>query len=80
MLSAQFYIERPRTHFTKGGGLQKGLIVEMIDKPDVDKLLRCVLDACTGIVYVDDCQVVTCVATKQYQRPAGMNLMIQEVA
>jgi Holliday junction resolvase RusA-like endonuclease len=26
-------------------------------KPDVDKIARCVLDALTGIVYVDDAQV-----------------------
>jgi Holliday junction resolvase RusA-like endonuclease len=39
-------------------------------KPDVDKLARAVLDALTGIVYVDDAQVVTLTASKIY-RPSG---------
>ena len=35
-------------------------------KPDIDKLLRAVLDALTGVVFVDDSQIVTVIATKQY--------------
>jgi Holliday junction resolvase RusA-like endonuclease len=35
-------------------------------KPDLDKLLRAVLDALTGIAYEDDAQVVTAVAMKVY--------------
>lgn len=35
-------------------------------RPDLDKLLRSVNDAMTGIVYVDDSQIVTIVAEKRY--------------
>lgn len=34
-------------------------------KPDLDKLIRCVLDGMTGLVFTDDAQVVTVVAGKR---------------
>lgn len=37
--------------------------------PDLDKLIRAVLDALTGIAYVDDGQVVTIASTKTYGEP-----------
>ena len=36
-----------------------------IKRPDVDKLARAVLDAITGVVVVDDSQIVHLVATKR---------------
>lgn len=35
-------------------------------KPDVDNTLKCVLDACNGIVWIDDKQVVDAVIRKRY--------------
>lgn len=35
-------------------------------RPDLDKLVRAVLDALTGIAFVDDAQVVTIAAEKRY--------------
>jgi crossover junction endodeoxyribonuclease RusA len=35
-------------------------------KPDLDKLVRAVLDALSGIAYVDDAQVVVLMAGKRY--------------
>jgi crossover junction endodeoxyribonuclease RusA len=35
-------------------------------KPDLDKLVRCVLDALTGVLWVDDSQVITIRAFKFY--------------
>ncbi len=40
-----------------------------IVKPDVDNLVKCVLDAVTGILIRDDTQVVHLVAHKQYALP-----------
>ena len=37
--------------------------------PDLDKLIRAALDALTGIVYLDDAQVVDISATKSYGDP-----------
>lgn len=35
-------------------------------KPDVDKLLRALMDGLTGIVWVDDSQVIACTVNKVY--------------
>lgn len=37
--------------------------------PDLDKLLRCIGDACTSLVYRDDAQIVFGVQHKRYARP-----------
>ena len=39
--------------------------------PDLDKLIRAVLDGLTGVAYEDDCQVVTITASKHYGTTAG---------
>ncbi len=39
-----------------------------IVKPDIDKLVRAVNDALTGILFVDDCQVVSMAISKDYGR------------
>lgn len=40
-------------------------------KPDLDKLIRAVLDGLTGVAYVDDCQVVLIQASKVYGERTG---------
>lgn len=45
--------------------------VEMTVKPDIDKLARAALDALTGLVWLDDCQVISLVVQKAYL-PAGL--------
>lgn len=42
---------------------------EHLKKPDIDKLARAVLDALTGILFVDDSAVVRLMATKRYADP-----------
>lgn len=55
-IEATFYFERPKAHYTSKG-LRATAPVIVTKKPDVDKLLRAVLDACSMVVYYDDCQV-----------------------
>lgn len=45
--------------------------------PDLDKLIRAVLDSLTGIVYLDDAQVVEIHSSKSYGEP-GLNLKISQ--
>lgn len=47
-------------------------------RPDLDKLIRGVLDALTGIAYVDDGQVVSISATKIYSNFVGVKIGIEE--
>jgi crossover junction endodeoxyribonuclease RusA len=51
-----FHFERPKSVTREA----------MTVKPDCDKLARNVLDACTGVIYKDDSQVVELVARKVY--------------
>ncbi len=44
-------------------------VVHCTKKPDVDKCLRGILDALTGIIYADDSQVIYVAARKRYAVP-----------
>lgn len=45
-------------------------------KPDLDKLIRAVLDALTGIAYTDDSQVVRILAQKSYGSVEGVRVIM----
>jgi crossover junction endodeoxyribonuclease RusA len=53
-----------------------------VTKPDVDKLARAALDALTGVVFVDDAQVVRLLASKHYDDDVapGVSVIVKEVA
>lgn len=67
-----FYLPRPKS-------LPKR-VRQPATRPDIDKLVRAVLDALTGIVFGDDGQVVSLAASKRYAtadvpgHPAGPGL------
>lgn len=52
-LSAVFIHKRPKT----GPNSKRKTATYKVTSPDLDKLIRALLDALTGVVYVDDCQV-----------------------
>lgn len=52
--------------------------VHPIAKPDVDKLARLVLDACTGVLWCDDSRVVQLAARKEYGEP-GVTVTVREI-
>ena len=47
-------------------------------RPDVDNIVKSVLDALNGVVYQDDCQIVSIHATKCYASEPGVDVMIKE--
>lgn len=47
---------------------------EMTVRPDIDKCLRSVLDACTGILWLDDAQVVAIATRKRYGSAEGVSI------
>lgn len=49
-------------------------------RPDVDKLLRAVLDALTGIAYADDSQVVQVTTSKTYGPSERVTVTIKRAA
>jgi Holliday junction resolvase RusA-like endonuclease len=48
-------------------------------KPDLDNVLKAVLDAMNGIVYVDDAQVVNFVVSKRYSDDPRIEVYLFEV-
>lgn len=68
-----FFLERPRGHFRSGGTLKGAAPRAPAKKPDIDKLVRCVLDALTGIAYADDARVTALVARKAWTDDPGTN-------
>ncbi len=82
-VSADFYILRPASHLKKDGKLRKGKPIFPVYKPDIDKLLRAVCDAMSGIVYADDCQVVSINSKERYinevQPLAGVEVSVREI-
>lgn len=56
-LTLWFYVARPKGHTGKRG-LRRGAPAFPTTRPDATKLTRAVEDACTGILWGDDAQIV----------------------
>ena len=48
-------------------------------KPDADNVAKAILDACNGVVFRDDAQVVMLIATKAFSKEPGVQVVIREV-
>lgn len=71
-LEVEFVLPRPKGHLGTGrnaGQLKPSAPKRHTSKPDVDKLTRAILDALTGVAYVDDSQVDVAPARKRYADP-----------
>lgn len=69
-----FTFARPLTHYGTGaneGSLKASAPLFRGQAPDIDKLLRAVFDALTGIVFRDDSQVADVTARKLYGSPCA---------
>lgn len=73
-VAATFWLPAPARLRVK---VRRGVEVACITKPDVDKLLRGLLDALSGVVYADDSQVVAAYAQKRYTvAAAGVSVRV----
>jgi Holliday junction resolvase RusA-like endonuclease len=74
-----FFLPRPKGHFGTGKNsakLKASAPLAPAVKPDLDKLVRAVLDALTGVVFRDDCQVAGLSCSKLYaDHPYTLGLM-----
>jgi crossover junction endodeoxyribonuclease RusA len=64
-----FFLPRPQGHYGTGKNIERlrpSAPVTPAVSPDLDKLIRSVLDALTGICFRDDKQVVSITAAKLY--------------
>ena len=78
----EFHVERPSGHYTKKRQLLKNTAPDHpAVKPDIDKLVRCTLDALSGVAFDDDARIVSLTAHKRYRKrgtEAGADITIQE--
>lgn len=66
-VQARFYFDRPQS-------AKKG--AEKTTKPDLDKLLRALLDSMTGVVFSDDSQVTECTVSKAFGQPSRVEVAV----
>lgn len=75
-----YYFARPKGHY--GSGRNSDLVRKSAPplpagRPDLDKLVRAVLDALTGLAFRDDGQVVAIMAVKQYGDPERLRAVVR---
>lgn len=81
-LTILFNMPRPKSHFRTGKNaamLKADAPKYHTSKPDLDKLIRCVKDALTGVAWVDDSQVVQVRAAKVFNHNPGAKIEIMKV-
>lgn len=82
-LEAFFHYSRPAAHF--GSGRNRSVLRSNApdykqSAPDVDKLLRAILDALQGTVLRNDSQVVICYGVKLWDSRSFARVVVREVA
>ncbi len=80
-VTAYFYMPRPKKHYRTGkrsAEMRLDAPWHHAGTPDLDKLLRCVLDALTGVVWRDDGQVCGIESTKTYDGKPGVSIVIRD--
>lgn len=65
----EFYFARPKSAKKRVG---------MTVKPDIDKLIRAILDGITGVLFRDDSQVVSVIASKHYDDLERVEISVAE--
>ena len=79
-VSLEFWLPQPlsRPNTIGRGKKKRALRIWPDRKPDLDKLVRSVIDSLTNIVYRDDSQVVRIYAVKDYG-PPGVDVQVERV-
>jgi Holliday junction resolvase RusA-like endonuclease len=80
-LRLSFTMPRPKSHYGTGKNasvLKPAAPINHTSTPDLDKLIRCVKDALTGVAWRDDSQVCFVVARKAYGDLPGVSMAIEE--
>ena len=65
LLEMNFYIQRPKSHWNKYS-LKASAPKYKTTKPDLDNHCKFYMDCMSGIVFKDDNQIISLVATKQF--------------
>lgn len=77
-LTVRFVMPRPKSHFLKSG-LRPDAPACHTSKPDATKLLRCIEDALTSLLWVDDAQISWQEVTKSYGLLPGAFVEVEAI-
>jgi Holliday junction resolvase RusA-like endonuclease len=81
-VAARFTFPRPKSHFGSGrnAAVLKASAPTWVTKaPDLDKLMRALGDALTGIVVRDDAQIAQQTLSKCYGQNPGVDVLVLEL-
>ena len=81
VLQAYFYLPRPKSHYRTGKYadiLKDNIPLYCKTRPDLDNYLKFVMDACNGVIWKDDSQVVYVTMSKSYSLIPRTQLIIEE--
>jgi len=73
-----FTVARPKSHYGKNG-VRPSAPLYPTTRPDVLKLARAVEDACTGVVWRDDAQIVLELIAKEYGEPVRVHVSVRSM-
>lgn len=82
LLDATFYFPRPKSHYGTGANAErlKATAPQWVaKKPDLDKLMRAIGDAITGVVVRDDSLIVKASIQKAYSEHPGVQVRVTEL-
>jgi len=82
MVYLVFNMQRPKSHYRTGKFshlLKESSPEHCSSKPDLDNLVKFVLDACNGILWSDDSIVVELIARKVYSDNPKTLIFIKEI-
>jgi Holliday junction resolvase RusA-like endonuclease len=79
VLDATFCMPIPRSWPKRDQLAAEQGLVFPTSRPDIDNLIKGVKDALTGIVWVDDCQVVRTHLQKVYSRAPSTDVVVREL-
>ena len=80
-LRVEFSFRRPQYHVDSRGSVKpKWADARFTGKPDLDKLVRSVMDALTGYAFVDDSQVIEVEASKRFSETEQTFVSLREVS
>lgn len=74
------FIEPPKSWSKKKRADALGGVIYPTTKPDWDNIVKGVQDACNGIVFVDDKQIINSAMTKRYAENARVEVRVYEVS
>lgn len=74
VVNMRFVFTRPKSHLRVNGEPRDSAPRVPASRPDLDKLVRAVLDSMTALVFVDDGQVVGLNVAKEYGNADGLDL------